>query len=175
MDPAAKPQMLIRHAEEIKSRMLKQKENEKRDYQTYSSKLPSYFYNINGRHGLDVKLERSLRETATITSDLKENFSSFRSKSFRAKDSSLGKTLPKQSKWRIRLIMRLEATFNQLLTKFGYLQEEEADKPRIRPWHALKVTESYESSSEDDMIAWNNNLNHSSALTSFGLVLKIFD
>lgn len=84
VDPAAKPQMLLRHAEEIKARMLKQKEAEKKDYQTYSSKLPSYFHNVNGRHGLDVKLERSLRETATITSDLKDNYSSFRSKSFRA-------------------------------------------------------------------------------------------
>jgi hypothetical protein len=82
IDVNAKP--LMKHTEEIAAKMQKAKEKEKKEYVKYSAKLPSYFYNINGRHGLDQKLERSLRETATITSDIKNNYTSFGSKSFRA-------------------------------------------------------------------------------------------
>jgi hypothetical protein len=89
----------MRHTEEVAARMQRLKEKEKKEYQTYSEKLPSYFYNINGRHGLNYKLERSLRETATITSDMKNDYTSFGMKSFRAQDKKSARGVPKQSKF----------------------------------------------------------------------------
>mgnify|MGYP003352864231 CR=1 FL=1 len=43
-------------------------------------------------------------------------------------------------------------TFNQLLQKFGYLDNEVDEKPRVRPWHAARIARD-DSSSEEEMIA----------------------
>jgi hypothetical protein len=57
--------------------MISHKDHEKKDFQVYQSTLPSYFHNINGRTGLNQTMEKSLREVAATSADIRDNYSSF--------------------------------------------------------------------------------------------------
>lgn len=86
------------------------KEKQKKEFETYSIKLPSYFHNMTQRNCLDATLERSLRETQATTTNFAKIESSFYKKSFRLNDKK-----PKDES------QANKPTFNQLLQKYGYI------------------------------------------------------
>jgi hypothetical protein len=68
---------VINVADTVSGRMLRHKEREKKQYERNQELLPSYFYNISGRIGLNTKLEKSLRQADSATVDTNAVFSSF--------------------------------------------------------------------------------------------------
>ena len=135
-------------------RMHRIKEREKKDYeQTYQAKLPSYFHNVNARIALGQTQEKSLRVIENVNADVKSHFTMFGAhNTIKINDQRAAKKKSKSNPL-INLLLMIETTFNQLLHKYGYLEEEQNDKPRVRPWHAAQANAGDYSSSDDDFIA----------------------
>ncbi|CDW80070.1 UNKNOWN [Stylonychia lemnae] len=115
-----------------------------------TSELPVHMQNIHGRLSINNQLGRTIVEINAKSNQFMDPRSTFNTKkdfragSFRkSRHSSLDKP--------INEIKKRNLTFNQMLAKYGYIEDESTSKKqRIRPWHIKKNKRSDESSDESD-------------------------
>ena len=108
----------------------------KKEDKVVAAKLPTYFHNINNRMAMSNHVERGLRETQQSGYGFMNPKSSLNDrKVFRVDPNSPKSLLKKLAVNEEEKKPKKKATFEQLLTKYGYATEDKQDQKRKRPWH----------------------------------------
>ena len=115
-----------------------------------ASKLPTYFHNINNRMAMSNHVERGLRETQQYGYGYMNPKSSLNDKKIFRVDPNSPKALIKKISNEEEAKPKKKATFEQLLTKYGYATEDKQDQKRKRPWHYKQPKVDDSSSSETE-------------------------
>lgn len=114
--------------------------------------LPVYMQNNNGRIAMSTLMGKSFKDNAYQRGDFLDPRSTFLTKpDFRVDPLNQAKKARRNLNNNSEGTKKRSLTFNQLLAKYGYIEDESmTKKERKREWHVKKVKEHDSDSSEDD-------------------------